>query len=250
MKKMKKITAFILSLVFCLFVLTACDSGEVAIGTKKEPSTSSPYYEVYSEITSWLDDAGFKGATSIVGNLDKYTYKGQKLSDACTTIQYDKLGGGGVKGGGESVYFCDDYEVDSKGKTWLNQFSFSTNLGGMEMPYGIKIGDDMLEVVEKIGLISDPLDNFVSDANNPTDMTLWQDGGVRIIFRDMRRTLEPADYEDNYSLIFSQSDKSETDKGDVTSTRSVIFSFSDATLTLKNVEIKTIENLLYKTTTD
>lgn len=72
------------------------------------------------------------------------------------------------------------------------------------MPYGIKLNDSLSDAFQKIGITINPYNGFSADENSYTDMTLYRDDKVTFIFKDLKRTQEPVEYEMPYVLIFSE----------------------------------------------
>ncbi len=199
-----------------------------------ESTSEPPVVDVPPSINSFsefLDNENFIARLSqsdLFEQMEKYAYEGEKITDAIEGFFYDSAFGGGFEASGELFGYKNDFYGDGENNKYSNSFYTHVALDGLRLPYGINFNDALTETFEKIGIETDPYDGFVGDSGSDTVMTLFDDGSSTLIFRDLKRTKEPIDYENPYELIFKDTKLLTLDDGRIdTVERTVLLSFAD-----------------------
>ncbi len=159
--------------------------------------------------SKYLDAVNFVAGLSqadFMSQLEKYSYNGKVVTDIAKGFRYDGRYGGGLEIENELFGFYNDYKVteDEKYANYTNSLRTKVQLKGLDLPYGIKLGSSIKDVFKNIGIESAPHSDFTPDKNSDTDMTLYNDGNSSLVFQNLKRAKEPADYELPYVLSYTE----------------------------------------------
>lgn len=200
-----------------------------AESTSEPPVSAVP--PLINSFSEFLDNENFVARLSQSGlfeQMEKYAYEGEKITDVIHGEFYDGPFGGGFVASGELFGYKNDFYGDGGNNKYSNSFYTHVVLDGLRLPYGINFNDTLTETFEKIGIETDPYDGFVGDSGSDTAMTLLEGDSSTLIFRDLKRTKEPVDYENPYELIFKETGLLSLDDGRIdTVERTVLLSFAD-----------------------
>ena len=185
-------------------------------------------YEAFSE---FLDNENFVTDLSqgdLIEQLGKYKYNGKKVTDVAIGANYDSEYGGGVTASADFFGYENYFYQTEKETKYSNSFYTMVALNGLKLPYGIDFEDNLSEVFQKLDIGKDPYKNFVADADSKTDMTLYTNGDVTLVFRDLKRTDAPVEYERPYELVYSETTSAVLSDGRTKTTqRTVKLAFHD-----------------------
>lgn len=202
---MKKLLLLFLTMILCLSALTGCSSPDNK-ESESETVNRSPNMDIAS-FSRFLDNENFVHSVSqgaFIEQMGTYSYEGTPITEIVVGFHYDGHYGGGYSTGGELFGFKNDYTVKDKVAKYSNQFCTTVQLDGLELPYGIQLNDSLSDVFQKMEIGINPYNGFSADENSYTDMTLYRDGKVTFIFKDLKRTQEPVEFEMPYVLIYSE----------------------------------------------
>ena len=201
---MKKLLLF-LTMILCLSALMGCSSPD---NKESEGDTinRSPNMDIAS-FSRFLDNENFVHSVSqgaFIEQMEEYSHDGTPINEIVSGYHYDGPYGGGYSSGGELFGFRNDFTAKDKVAKYSNQFWTKVQLDGLELPYGIQLNDSLSDVFQKMEIGINPYNGFSADENSYTDMTLYRDGKVTFIFKDLKRTQEPVEFEMPYVLIYSE----------------------------------------------
>lgn len=187
-----------------------------------------------NRFSEYLDNENFVSGLSQGGLRDqigKYT-EGQEIAHILPAAHnYDSEFGGGLAALGELIGYQNDFYQTSSGdeSKYSNFFYTHIALENLSLPYGIDFDDSLTEVFQKIGIDIHPYNGFTSDENSDTDMTLFSDSTSTLIFRNLKLTQDPVEYQLPYELVFVETTLTTGNNGRVyTITRTVRLSFADS----------------------
>lgn len=186
-----------------------------------------------SEFAKFLDREGFvKGMRqgTLLDLAEKYS---EGLDPAIVPVfcHYDGEFGGGCSASGELFGYTNDYRAKDGKVTYTNSFYAAVEIKPLALPYGIKYGDSIATLLEKLGIDREIYKN--SSAYEDTKLALYDDGTASLTLFNHFLITAPVDFLYDYELVY-------TDKID-TLTRTVKLSFSDSEKDLARIEIKTVD---------
>ena len=186
-----------------------------------------------SEFAKFLDREGFVKGMSQGQLLDLAQKYSEGLDPSIVPVfcHYDGEFGGGCMANGELFGYENDY-YNNEGKVrYSNSFYAAVEIETLVLPYGIKYGDVIGDVLEKLAIDRDIYKNTA--AFEGTKLELYNDGVTSLTLVNKFLTDAPVDYVYDIELIY-------TDKTD-TFTRTVTLSFSDSKKDLARIEIITVD---------
>ena len=186
-----------------------------------------------SEFAKFLDREGFiKGMSQgqLLDLAQKYS-EGLDPSIVPVFCHYDGEFGGGCMANGELFGYENDYHAKDGKVRYSNSFYAAVEIKSLVLPYGIKYGDVIGDVLEKLAIDRDIYKNTA--AFEGTKLELYNDGVNSLTLVNKFLTDAPVDYVYDIELIY-------TDKTD-TFTRTVTLSFSDSKKDLARIEIITVD---------
>ena len=188
-----------------------------------------------SAFSDFLDREGFVKSMSqgqLMALADKYS---EELDPSIVPLfmHYDGIHGGGCMASGEFFGYTNDYYADDEtGKVrYTNMLYTAVKIKALELPYNIKYGDGIGEVLEKMSIDRDIYKNTA--AYDGTKLTLYDDGFTSLVLVNNFLTDAPVDFLYDIELTFTEK------LG--TLTRTVKLSFSDSKKDLARIEIKTVD---------
>ena len=194
----------------------------------------------------FLDAENFVSALSqgdLMEQMATYSYEGTPITDLVVGFHYDGEQGGGYGASGALFGFRNDFTVTDGMAAYSNQFYTETALEGLELLYGVEMGDTLTEVFKKIGHVKDPYRDFKADEGSDVNMTLNENGRAQLIFQNLKLTQDPVEYERPYVLGYVETyAESLSDGRDATVERTIQMVFHDRdggeNDTLARVEIR------------
>ena len=202
---MKKLLLLFLTMIFCLSALTGCSSPD-----NKESENETVNRSTNMDIavfSQFLDRENFVPSVSqgiFIDQMGKYSHDGTPITENVAGYYYDGAYGGGYSSGGKLFGFRNDFTAKDKVAKYSNQLWTKVQLNGLELPYGIQLNDSLSDVFQKMEIGINPYNGFSADEDSYTDMTLYRDGKVTFIFKDLKRTQEPVEFEMPYVLVYSE----------------------------------------------
>ena len=186
-----------------------------------------------SEFANFLDREGFVKGMSQGTLLDLAEKYSEGLDPAIVPVfcHYDGEFGGGCSASGELFGYTNDYHAKDGKVTYTNSFYAAVEIKSLALPYGIKYGDSIATVLEKLGIDREIYKN--TSAYEDTKLALYDDGTTSLTLFNHFLTAAPVDFLYDYELVY-------TEKID-TLTRTVKLSFSDSEKDLARIEIKTVD---------
>lgn len=186
-----------------------------------------------SEFAKFLDREGFVKGMSQGQLLDLAQKYSEGLDPSIVPVfcHYDGEFGGGCMANGELFGYENDYYAKDGKVRYSNSFYAAVEIKSLVLPYGIKYGDVIGDVLEKLAIDRDIYKNTASF--DGTKLELYNDGVTSLTLVNKFLTDAPVDYVYDIELIY-------TDKTD-TLTRTVTLSFSDSKKDLARIEIITVD---------
>ncbi|MBQ1195104.1 MAG: hypothetical protein IIX44_02550 [Clostridia bacterium] len=186
-----------------------------------------------SEFAKFLDREGFVKGMSQGQLLDLAQKYSEGLDPSIVPVfcHYDGEFGGGCMANGELFGYENDYYAKDGKVRYSNSFYAAVEIESLVLPYGIKYGDVIGDVLEKLAIDRDIYKNTA--AFEGTKLELYNDGTTSLTLVNKFLTDAPVDYVYDIELIY-------TDKTD-TFTRTVTLSFSDSKKDLARIEIITVD---------
>ena len=203
----------------------------------QEKDQSKPVNETsFADLENWLDENGFDENISQIKLKDfveSLIYNGKEIE--YMTTHFDGEGGGGASGNNknETLGFSNSYSREKGSKTAKASNSFYTklNLDNFSLPGELRIGDTFSHVMKTLMITdSDPIQNFVSDEDDESTMTLKREGNASIRYRIVN------EYTKTLSFVLEESYGEKDDR----MTRKINFWF-DKDLELTIVSISVLE---------
>ena len=188
--------------------------------------------ETLSSFVDFLDKNGFVFSLSqgdFMDLIESFTVNGKNLEiKDGIHFDYDEVYGygGGFDGSGEGFTLYNDYYTYEGVTHIINRAFFSVQLDGVEYPVGVRIGDGLESVLEKLG-IDDFRGTFLPDEDNEFKHIIIRNSGLSLEYLDVKASQVYSQYGENCQLIFEE--KSVTKNADGLSrhyTRRVILYFS------------------------
>ena len=188
-----------------------------------------------SGFSDFLNREGFiKGISQsqLMALADKYS---EELDPSIVPVfwHYDGIHGGGCRASGEFFGYTNDYYADDDtGKVrYTNMIYTAVKIKALKLPYNIKYGDGIGDVLEKLAIDREIYKNTA--AYDGTKLTLYDDGTTSLVLVNNFLIDAPVDFLYDYELIFTEKIG--------TLTRTVKLSFSDSKKDLARIEIKTVD---------
>ncbi len=186
-----------------------------------------------SEFSDFLDREGFVKDMSqgqLMGLADKYSAE-LDPSIVPEFYHYDGEYGGGCAAYGE-FFGYENYFYSKDGKvTYYNMLFTKVKIKSLKLPYGIKYGDGIEEVLKKLDIDRDIYKNTAE--YDGTKLELYNDGTISLTLVNNFLTEAPVDFLYDYELTYTEKIS--------TVTRTVKFSFSDSEKELACIELKTVD---------
>lgn len=197
--------------------------------------------ETLSSFVDFLDKNGFVFSLSqgdFMDLIESFTVNGKNLEiKDGTHFDYDLVYGygGGFDGSGEGFTLYNDYYTYEGVTHIINRAFFSVQLDGVEYPVGVRIGDGLESVLEKLG-IDDFRGTFLPDEDNGFKHIIIRNSGLSLEYLDVKASQVYSQYGESCQLIFEE--KSVTKNADGSSrnyTRRVILYFSGEDLNFSGI---------------
>ncbi len=215
---MKKTAAFLMALLLtagCLFALAGCGKRYTA-----------------ADLSAYLDKEGFVAGMSQQSFIEKVEkIEGEKVG----VLQWDGDHGGGCEINSTNGSYSNGYVADEdEGEAvYYNTISVTANLKGLNLPAGIRFSDTLADVLKKLSVEGDPVNEFTPDPGETDVTTLYAEGNVTLRLARVGIALR---------LEFIERSARTMDDGRIDAvTRRVRFSFADENGTLKNYSISVTE---------
>ena len=213
---------------------------------KVDESVESEADAIFNEFVEFLDGEGFYVGMTQGAYLDlisSYLTDSGLNDDNWIYFYYDSENGGGIQGDGNlgdlTFSFKNDFYQNDEITRYTNSLETQVEFEGLDLPFGIELGDDIEIAFEKLG-IADPDYSFVADSDDKTKMTLFDNGNEKLIYYNLGYTDAPVDYYEPYRIVFVEKYEKILDDGRVrTEMRTVELFFSDFGGKLTTVSIKT-----------
>lgn len=184
-----------------------------------------------SEFAKFLDREGFVGGMTQGQLLDlgeKYA-AGLDPSIVPLFCHYDGEYGGGCRADGEFFGYTNDYSNKDGKVRYYNSFYAAVEIEALELPFGIKYGDSIEKVLEKLGIATH------YSRGPQTRHELYADGAVSLTLVNYAISTDPIETLYHIELIYTEIQG--------TLTRTVKLSFSDgASKKLARIDIKAEDN--------
>lgn len=189
-------------------------------GIETDETEQSP-----SVLSAYLDEEGFVPGMSQA----EFIAKAEEIEGGeVEGMHYDGVQGGGWQAGGTFAYYTNDYRADEEQKyaVYSNAVTMLAESEGLKLPAGIRFSDTLADVLKKLAVEGDPVNEFSPDPGETDVTTLYAEGNV---------TLRLARVGISLRLEFIERSARTMDDGRIdTVTRRVRFSFADENGTLKN----------------
>ena len=218
---MKKTAAFLMVLLLtagCLFALAGCGERYTA-----------------ADLSAYLDEEGFVAGMSQQSFVEKVEkIEGEKVG----VLQWDGDHGGGCEINSTNGSYSNGYVADEdEGEAvYYNTISMTANLKGLKLPAGIRFSDTLADVLKKLSVEGDPVNEFTPDPGETDVTTLYAEGNATLKLSRVTDLGTPT------QLEFVETSTRTLDDGRVdTVVRRITFSFADGNGTLKNYTISVTE---------
>lgn len=236
---MKRFISVLLAGVFLILSLSACE--------KRDPSENLPEKEFTTAgFLECLDRENFKKdvtQTAFLDQVDKYSYRGRKVTDLALPAYFDGVHGGGIMGWGDFLGIHNEYYADDEKITYTNEIDTLVPLDGLVLPYDIKFDDSIQTVFKKIGIKEDLDKAFEPNQTSVTEKTLFENKTEALILIK-HNTYTESDNKYSYSLKYTETESAIEGERDEITVRSVEMSFSrnNALSRFKMSVVQTREN--------
>ncbi len=182
MKTHTKSTIFLAVTLIFVAVILGCSDKESAV------------YLSSKNISSYLDSQGFVpelSKESFFNLIEKHSLNGTPISDLTEEyVQSDDFHSVSQKKG-SGFEFSTEFEETSNRDygNYTNSFYTSVPFDSMNLPNGIKHGDSIKTVLNKLNMSFGLIKNYISDTDVSKDVILFNDEGAKIIF-----SITPSEY--------------------------------------------------------
>ena len=182
-----------------------------------------------SEFARFLDREGFVGGMTQGQLLDIGEKYAAGLDPSIVPLfwHYDGEYGGGCRADGEFFGYTNDYSNKDGKVRYYNSFYAAVEIEALELPFGIKYGDSIEKVLEKLGIATH------YSRGPQTRHELYADGAVSLTLVNYSISTDPIETLYHYELIY-------TDTTD-TLTRTVKLSFTSGDNRLARIDIKAVD---------
>ena len=184
-----------------------------------------------SEFAKFLDREGFVGGMTQGQLLDLAEKYAEGLDPSIVPLfcHYDGEFGGGCRADGEFFGYTNDYSNKDGKVRYYNSFYAAVEIEALELPYGIKYGDSIEKVLEKLGIATH------YSRGPETRHKLYADGAVSLTLVNYAISPDPIETLYHIELTYTEIQG--------TLTRTVKLSFSDgAPKKLARIDIKAEDN--------
>lgn len=192
-------------------------------GIETDETEQSP-----SVLSAYLDEEGFVPGMS----QSDFIAKAEAIEGGeVEGMHYDGVQGGGWQAGGAFAYYTNDYRANDEEKIaiYSNTVTMLAESEGLKLPAGIFFSDTLADVLKKLSVEGDPVNEFSPDPGRTDVTTLYAEGNVTL------RLARVNDVGISLRLEFTERSVRSMDDGRVeTVTRRVDFSFAGENGTLKN----------------
>lgn len=151
--------------------------------------------------SEFLDEENFVQELYLQKLLNNYYYEGIPITKQVNITHWDEENGRGYNAKGELFGFENSYYehiLEGYGNSCIS-FYTETKLGGLILPYDIDFSETLESVLGKIGINSNPQENFSPDEEGGNVMTLSRDEKSTITLTNCK--LEP-NYKPNSSPLY------------------------------------------------
>lgn len=191
-------------------------------GIETDETEQSP-----SVLSAYLDEEGFVPGMS----QSDFIAKAEAIEGGeVEGMHYDGVQGGGWQAGGAFAYYTNDYRANDEEKIaiYSNTVTMLAESEGLKLPAGIRFSDTLADVLKKLSVVGDPVNEFSPDPGRTNVTTLYAEGNVTL------RLARVNDVGISMRLEFTERSVRSMDDGRVeTVTRRVDFSFAGEDGTLK-----------------
>ena len=181
-----------------------------------------------SVLSAYLDEEGFVPGMS----QSDFIAKAEAIEGGeVEGMHYDGVQGGGWQAGGAFAFYTNDYRANDEEKyaIYSNTVMMLAESEGLKLPAGIRFSDTLADVLKKLSVEGDPVNEFSPDPGRTDVTTLYAEGNVTL------RLARVNDVGISLRLEFTERSVRSMDDGRVeTVTRRVDFSFAGENGTLKN----------------
>ena len=188
-----------------------------------------------SVLSAYLDEEGFVPGMSQA----EFIAKAEEIEGGeVEGMHYDGVQGGGWQAGGTFAYYTNDYRANEEEKyaVYSNRVTVLAESEGLNPPAGIRFSDTPSDVLKKLSVEGDPVNEFTPDPGKTDVMTLYAEGNATLKLSRVTDLGTPT------RLEFVETSTRTLDDGRVdTVVRRITFSFADGNGTLKNYMISVTE---------
>jgi hypothetical protein len=236
-------TFVIVALVLAL-LLPGCASAPAQVTTTQtlpQVTTTAPQLPTLlidvSAFSKWLDAEKMKGhldQEDFKKLIAQYSLDGTAVSALASVTEYCANPGSYYAANGNGFSFTKKTELLSDWYYQTNTITVRTLLDGMESPFILSFEDTYLQVLGKFLENFDPETDFVPDADNRYEMTLYEGVADRLFLRH-----KGSDYSITYKqkkvYLYSETRLINVD-------RSVVLSFGGPDQRLREIRLEMIES--------
>ena len=114
---------------------------------------------------------------NFIFQIKTYSFNGVAVTDIVVGCHYDGPTGGGWQAVGEQFGFFNDYSADDESRmvTYSNRLYTTVQLGGLDLPFGVKFDDALALVLQKFGIDLDLESDFAWDEDHKGRLILYGD---------------------------------------------------------------------------
>lgn len=190
-----------------------------------------------SAFSKWLDAEKMKphlDQEDFEKLIAQYSLDGTAVSELASVTEYCANPGSYYAANGNGFSFTKKTELLSDWYYQTNVITVRTLLDGMEPPFVLGFEDTYLQVLGKLLENFDPENDFVADADNPYEMTLYEGVADRLYLRHKGSDYSIA-YKQKKVYLYSETRLINVD-------RSVVLSFGGSDQRLREIRLEMIES--------
>lgn len=236
-------TFVIVALVLAL-LLPGCAPAPAQVTTTQtlpQVTTTTPQLPTLlidvSAFSKWLDAEKMKGhldQEDFEKLIAQYSLDGTAVSELASVTEYCANPGSYYAANGNGFSFTKKTELLSDWYYQTNVITVRTLLDGMEPPFVLGFEDTYLQVLGMLLENFDPETDFVPDADNPYEMTLYEGVADRLYLRHKGSDYSIA-YNQKKVYLYSETRLINLD-------RSVVLSFGGPDHRLREIRLEMIES--------
>ncbi len=168
--------------------------------------------------------------SEFIDQMEKYFGENQAI------LFYDSEYGGGCQGNDREYSFGNDFYDDGTNIKYSSHMETTKEPNGLVLPRGIKFGDSLKEVFEKLYIGYDPhsLGEYSYTHNDSFQGTmLYNDYAISFVFKNYAMSKAPVEFEFPYELVFTEKyyvSRSDGRQSEVNRTMSLSFDAADHSL--------------------